>query len=75
MSVIQLDIDDTLVQTIGMQAIQAFMERQLSLLRVRYLGEKITQAIEQAGFNHDKEVEEARQEAWQEYKTKYLPQI
>jgi predicted Fe-Mo cluster-binding NifX family protein len=74
MSVIQLDIDDTLVHTIGMHAIQAFMERQLSLLRVRYLGEKITQAIEQAGFDHDKEVEEARQEAWQEYKTTYLPQ-
>ena len=50
MSMIQLDIEDTLAQTIGLQAIQAFMERQLSLLRVRYLGEKIAQAIEQAGF-------------------------
>ena len=51
------------------------VERQLSLLRVRYLGEQITQAIEQAGFNHEKEVEEARQEAWQEYKTTHLPNI
>ncbi len=74
MSVIQLDIDDTLVQTIGLQAIQAFMERQLSLLRVQYLGEKIAQAIQHAGFEHAKEVEEARQEAWEEYKTKYLSQ-
>lgn len=75
MSVIQLDIDERLVQAVGIQAIQAFLERQLSLLRVRYLGEKISRAIEQAGFHHDKEVEEARQEAWQEYTTKYLPQL
>ena len=75
MSVIQLDIEDTLVQTIGLQAIQAFMERQLSFLRVRYLGKKITQAIEQAEFDHDKELEEARQEAWQEYKTTHLPEL
>ena len=73
MSVIQLDIDDILVQTIGLQTIQAFMERQLSYLRVQYLGDKITQAIQQSGFEHTKEVEDARLEAWEEYKAKYLP--
>jgi len=72
MNVIQLDIEEILVQTIGLQAIEAFMERQLSFLRVQYLGNQITQAIEQSNFEHDKEVEEARQEAWKEYKTKYL---
>ena len=74
MSVIQLDIDDTLARAMGLQAIQAFMQRQLSLLRVQYLGDKIAQAIHQAGFEHAKEVEEIRQEAWEEYKTKYMPQ-
>ena len=44
------------------------MERQLTLLRVQYLGEKIAAAIQQAGINHQQEVKEARQEAWQEYK-------
>ena len=73
MSVIQLDIDDILVQTIGLQTIQAFMERQLSYLRVQYLGDKIAQAIQQSGFEHTKEVEDARLEAWEEYKAKYLP--
>ena len=72
MSVIQLDIDDTLVRTIGLQAIQEFMESQLSLLRVQYLGDKITQAIQQSGFEHEKEVEKARLEAWEEYKAKYM---
>ncbi len=75
MSVIQLDIDDALIQTMGVQAIRAFMERQVSLLQVRYLGEKISRDIEQAGFDHGKEVEAARRQAWREYKTKNLPWI
>ena len=73
MSVIQLDIDDILVRTIGFQAIQEFMESQLSFLRVRYLGDKIEQAIQQSDFEHPKEVEAARLEAWEEYKAKYMP--
>ena len=72
MGLIQLEIDDTLVQAIGLQAVKTFMERQLTLLRVQYLGEKITVAIQQAGINHQQEVKEARQEAWQDYKDKYF---
>ena len=64
MSLIQLEIDDTLIQAIGLQAVKTFMERQLTLLRVQYLGEKIAAAIQQAGINHHQEVKEARQEAW-----------
>ncbi len=75
MSAIQLDVDDTLVRAIGLQAIQEFMESQLSFLRVRYLGGKIEQAIQQSGFEHPKEVEEARLEAWKEYKAKYMPSL
>ena len=39
-SLIQLEIDDTLIQAIGLQAVKTFMERQLTLLRVQYLGKK-----------------------------------
>ena len=63
MSLIQLEIDDTLIQTIGLQAVKTFMERQLTLLRVQYLGEKIAATIQQAGINHQQKVKEARQEA------------
>jgi len=54
MSLIQLEIDDTLIQTIGLQAVKTFMERQLTLLQVQYLGEKIAVAIQQTGINHQK---------------------
>ena len=72
MGLIQLEIDDTLVQAIGLQAVKTFIERQLTMLRVQYLGEKIAAAIQQAGINHQQEVKEAREEAWQEYKDKYF---
>ena len=71
MTVLQFEIEDQLIQHIGIRTIQEFLERQLALLRVTYLGEKITHAIQQSGINHDQEVEEARQDAWQDYKNKY----
>jgi len=70
MSVIKLEVDDNLIKAVGQQTVKAFMKRQLSLLRVQYLGEKIAVAIHHSGIDHKKEVEEARQEAWQEYRAK-----
>lgn len=72
MSVIQLEIEEPLVQEMGMQAIREFMERQLAYLRLQYLGAKISTAIQNAGFDHAQEVAEARKEAWQEYKQAHL---
>jgi hypothetical protein len=73
MSTLQFKIDESLVQAMGMEAIQGFVERQLVFLHTKYLGETIARAIEETGFSHEKEVEAARQEAWQEYQSKYLP--
>ncbi|KPA13315.1 hypothetical protein MHK_006492 [Candidatus Magnetomorum sp. HK-1] len=72
MSVIQFNIDDAYVQSIGIQVIKEFMERQLSLLSTQTIGEKIIHAIHESGFDHKKELEESRSEAWHEYKIKYL---
>ena len=75
MAVIQLEIEEQLIQNVGVQTIKEFMERQLSLLRVTYLGEKISQVIQESGINHQQEVAEARQEAWQEYKEQHLKHL
>ncbi|MBF0376450.1 MAG: hypothetical protein HQK72_03100 [Desulfamplus sp.] len=72
MSIIELDIEDKLIQEIGLKAIEDFMSHQLSLLRVQYLGEKINKKIKLSLFDHTKEVGEARKEAWEEYKSKYI---
>lgn len=72
MPVLEFEIEDQLVQNMGLQHIKNFLNRQLAFLRVSYLGEKISQVIQSSGIDHAKEVEAARQEAWQEYKTKNL---
>ncbi|ETR68492.1 MAG: hypothetical protein OMM_10476 [Candidatus Magnetoglobus multicellularis str. Araruama] len=72
MSVIEFNIDDGYIQNIGIQAIQEFMERQLSLLNTQKISGKIIHAIQESGFDHRKELEESRSEAWSEYKSKYL---
>ncbi|MCA1792866.1 MAG: hypothetical protein LC660_03160 [Desulfobacteraceae bacterium] len=72
MSVIQIDIDDTLIQSVGTTAIKTFIEQQVAILRLQYQGEHISHIINEAGIDHDKEVSEARQEAWDEYKSIHL---
>jgi len=72
MSVIQLDIDDALIQSVGATAMKTFIEQQVAILRLQYQGEHIAHTIHEAGIDHDQEVSEARQEAWDEYKATHL---
>lgn len=72
MPILEFEIEDQLVQNMGLQHIKNFLNRQLAFLKVSYFGEKISQVIQSSGIDHAKEVEAARQEAWQEYKTKNL---
>ncbi len=76
MSVIQLDIDDTLIQSsIGIAAMKRFIEQQAALLRFQYQGNRIAQIVQESGVDHDQEVLETRQEAWDEYKAAYLQDL
>ncbi len=68
MSLVQLEVDDMLIQAIGLQTVQDFFERQLAMLRLKYLSDEIVSAIRQAGMDHFAEVEAARKEAWLEAK-------
>jgi len=72
MKTININIEDQLIHEIGIKSVKEFIEHQLSLLRFKYLGEMISETIRQSGINHRQEVEEARQEAWNDYKTQYL---
>jgi len=70
MTVLQFEIEDQLAQNLGIQMIKNYLDRQLTFLKVLYLGEKVSKIIQQSGIDHAKELEEARQEAWEEYKAK-----
>ncbi len=75
MSVIQFDIDDALIQSIGTSAMKAFIERQVAVLQLQYQGEHIAQTLRESGIDHGREVNEARQEAWDEYKAGHLQDV
>ncbi len=75
MSVIQLDIDDALIQSIGVAAMKRFIEQQVALLRLQYQGDRIAQTIRESGIDHNHVVHEARQEAWDEYKVLHLQDL
>ncbi len=71
MTTLQFDIEDQLIQNIGITKIREFIDRQLVLLRLAYLGEKIGHEICISGMDHSLELDNAREEAWQEYKSEY----
>ncbi len=52
MAVIQLEIDETLIQAVGTQAVKTFIERQISLLRLEHLGQRVANAIQQSDVDH-----------------------
>jgi hypothetical protein len=72
MTVLQFEIEDQIIHNLGIQKIKDFLNRQLTFLKATYMGDRISQVIQQSGFDHAKEVEESRQEAWEEYKNKNL---
>lgn len=75
MAVLEFEIEDQLVENMGLQHIKDFLNRQIAFLKAAKLGEKISQVIQHSGFDHDKEVQAAREEAWQEYKTRCLHKL
>ncbi len=75
MSVIQLEIDDMLIRKVGEKAVKSYIEQQMSLLQIQYLGDKIKTEIQHSGIDNQQEIKEARQEAWQEYKEKHLQDL
>jgi len=65
---LQLDISEDLVQLMGMSALQTYLQKQLESLKIQLLADKLGLAILQSGMNWEQEMENARQQAWNEYK-------
>jgi len=75
MSVIQFEVDEKLIKEVGLKNVKDFLQKQLVLLRLQYLGDKISKSIQESGIDHEKELEEVRAETWQDYKDKHLKDI
>ncbi|MCU0392071.1 MAG: hypothetical protein MUE81_13205 [Thermoflexibacter sp.] len=71
---LSIKVKDDLVQTFGAIYIQAYLQKQIQLLELQILAEKLSTSIqEETDTNWEAEFEQARQEAWEEYKVKFIP--
>ena len=73
MKTLQLNIQDDLVQHFGMKSLKTFLESELAFQRFKMMEAEIQSAMQKAkGVDWKKEFENARQEAFREYKEKRL---
>lgn len=75
MTTIQLEVNDEVVKKYGIETLVQRLQQQLELERLKILAEEIQDAIQTAGLNNDELFEEAREQAWKEYKQKYLSHL
>ena len=54
------------IHEVGKQNVKEFLESHLSVFRLKYLGNIISDKIKNSNFEHEVELEEARLEAWNE---------
>jgi len=70
---ITLDIKDTVIKDFGIIQMQAFFEKQLQLLELQMLANKITDKLKQAvNVDWEFELDNARNSAWNDYKLSFL---
>ncbi len=65
---LQLNISDDLVQMFGLSSLQTYMQKRLEMLKLQLLADKIGFAITESSIDWEFELENARKEAWNEYK-------
>ncbi len=71
MTIIQIQVQDDVVERLGIERIKQLMQRKIDAEELRLAAEHIKQAMDDAiGVDWDAELEQARQQTWSEYKQK-----
>ena len=70
MTKISIPIKDNLAQALGIEYLKKYFSRQMELLELQQVADKIGKTIQKVNINWDKEFDKARQLAWKEYKSK-----
>ncbi len=63
---LQINVSEDLVQMFGLSSLQTYMQKRLEMLKLQLLADKIGLAIAESGIDWEQELENARQEAWNE---------
>ena len=67
MTTLQLEVDDTLIQFLGIEVLQKRLEAFIHWESLRLQANQIEQAAKGSGLDQDILWEQARQEAWEDY--------
>ena len=71
MTTIQLQIQDDLIRQLGVGAVKQLLEEELTYQRFKLLENRIQSAMHEAqGVDWETEFEQARQQAYEEYREK-----
>ncbi|QDK78754.1 hypothetical protein EXU85_09100 [Spirosoma sp. KCTC 42546] len=71
MATIQLQVQDDLIQQLGLGAVKQLLEDELMFQRIKLLESRIQSAMHDAtDVNWQQEFEDARQQAFEEYREK-----
>ncbi len=69
---LSIKIKDDILQSFGIIYVQTYLQKQVQLLELQFLAEKMSTALsESTDTDWETELEQARQTAWDEYKVKF----
>ena len=68
MTEIKIAIKDSLAQSLGVEYLQKYFSKQIELLELQQIADKIGKAMRKTKINWEEELEKARAHAWKEYK-------
>lgn len=69
---IEVEVSPEIVNKFGVEALRQRLQRTIELEELAMLAQKIDREVKAAGLDYTTLVEQARKEAWQEMKEKYL---
>jgi preprotein translocase subunit SecA len=72
MDTIQLGVDERILKKFGEEKIKEYVNKMISVKKMEFFTDLISKSIEMPQEEYEKELEEIRQESWEEYK-KDLP--
>ena len=75
MQTIQIQIQDKILQKIGIVAVKDRLLKEIEYLYFEDAAENINKSLQESGISNENELEIARQKSWEQYKNDFLKDV
>lgn len=75
MQTIQLEIQDKILQKMGLVAVKERLQKEIEYLYFEDVAENINKSLQESGINNEIELETARQKSWEQYRNDFLKDV